>query len=424
MTQPGFDHIHSGMNGPTAVSRLEALKREAVTAAFPAPSELTNNHIHTAYSFSPYSPSAAAFMAKSAGLCTAGIMDHDSVAGAREFLSACGIVGIAATVGVEMRVSFRHTPFGEKRINNPDQSGCVYMALHGIPHTKIDRVQSALAPYRAHREDRNRRMTQKLNGLIAKAGFTLDYDRDIVPLSQKHEGGSVTERHISCALANAILSAQSAGPALPGYLVEKLGMKPSAKLAALLSDSSNAFAMYDLLGLIKSDLVPAFYIEATDECPLVEEALRLSEEVGAISAYAYLGDVGDSVTGDKRAQKFEDDYLDELFAYIARLGYRSVTYMPSRNTRAQLERVQALCRAHGFFEISGEDINQPRQSFICTAMEDPLFAHLKDAAWALIAHERRATADAGDGLFCDKNTTAMPDLAARVKAFADFARAT
>lgn len=34
-----------------------------------------------------------------------------------------------------------------------------------------------------------------------------------------------------------------------------------------------------------------------------ETLLPWADEIGAISAYAYLGDVGNSVTGDKKAQK-------------------------------------------------------------------------------------------------------------------------
>jgi len=39
-------------------------------------------------------------------------------------------------------------------------------------------------------------------------------------------------------------------------------------------------------------------------------------------------------------------------------------------------------------EISGEDINSPRQSFICKALDDPAFSNLADSTWALIRHER------------------------------------
>lgn len=154
----------------------------------------------------------------------------------------------------------------------------------------------------------------------------------------------------------------------------------------------------------------------------MRDVLALSEEVGAISAYAYLGDVGDSVTGDKRAQKFEDDYLDELVPFLKELGFRAITYMPSRNTMAQLNRVRALCEQYGLMQISGEDINSPRQSFVCEAQRDPAFAHLITATWALIAHEWRATANPEDGLFSAKSVEKWPSLAERLSAFAAFAK--
>ena len=183
-----------------------------------------------------------------------------------------------------------------------------------------------------------------------------------------------------------------------------------------LLDPENPHYLYDLLGLLKGELVPRFYIDAGDECPDVREALRLSEELGAISAYAYLGDVTDSVTGDKRAQRFEDAYLDELFEVISSLGFRAVTYMPSRNTPEQLLAVRKKCAEYGLLEISGEDINSPRQAFVCRAQQSGEFAHLADAAWALIAHER---APEGMGLFSDCQIAAYPQLAERVKYFAE-----
>jgi predicted metal-dependent phosphoesterase TrpH len=104
--------------------------------------------------------------------------------------------------------------------------------------------------------------------------------------------------------------------------------------------------------------------------------------------YAYLGDVGESVTGDKKTAKFEDDYLEELLDELKRNGVAGVTYMPSRNSESQLDRLQKLCRERGFIEISGEDKNSPRQGFICEQLAKPQFSHLIDATWRLIEHER------------------------------------
>jgi hypothetical protein len=50
--------------------------------------EYVNNHIHTFYSFSPYSPVKAVLEAYSAGLVTCGIVDHDTVSGVEEFKEA------------------------------------------------------------------------------------------------------------------------------------------------------------------------------------------------------------------------------------------------------------------------------------------------------------------------------------------------
>ena len=405
-------------DAPTA---LDNLKKLAADNPFPPKGTDVNNHIHTTYSFSPYSPTAAVYFARMAGLATCGLMDHDSIAGAEEFLAAAQAIGMGATIGIECRVSFANSPFASRRINNPDQDGIVYMALHGVPHTQTGRVNEFFAPYRAKRNVRNAKMVAAVNGLMAKYGVTLDFEKDVLPLSNAAKGGSVTERHLSRALSEKLLARYPEGAALVRFLEEDMGFAISAKVRGYLMDEANPFRMYDLLGFIKSDVIGKFYIPATDECPDVRDVLALSEEVGAISAYAYLGDVGDSVTGDKRAQKFEDDYLDELVPFLKELGFRAITYMPSRNTMAQLNRVRALCEQYGLMQISGEDINSPRQSFVCEAQRDPAFAHLITATWALIAHEWRATANPEDGLFSAKSVEKWPSLAERLSAFAAFA---
>jgi hypothetical protein len=408
------------LNAPERLDNLRKLMDEVRRGELPTPvtAKDVNNHIHTQYSFSPYSPTAAAWFAWQAGLCTAGIIDHDSVAGAKEFLEACRIVGIAGTVGVECRVSLAGTPFADKKVNNPDQAGVIYTTIHGIPHNRIDEVNAFFAPFREKRNQRNRKMVEGVNRLMAPYGLSIDFDADVLPLSRYAEGGGVTERHIACALANRMLEKFGAGEGLVSFIKDELKLPISAKIEGYLVQEENPDRVYDLLGWIKAELISKFYIDATDECPPVSEVLALSERVHAISAYPYLGDVGDSVTGDKRAQKFEDDFLPELMDYLKSVGYRGVTYMPSRNTRAQTERLRALASANGFFEISGEDINSPRQPFVCMAQRDPSFDHLYDATWALIAHENLATMDPEKGFFAAEAVKNYPDITLRTKAFA------
>ena len=96
--------------------------------------------------------------------------------------------------------------------------------------------------------------------------------------------------------------------------------------------------------------------------------------------------------------------------------------MPPRNTRKQLERLQQLCRHHGLMEISGVDINSPRQSFNCPILLEPDFQHLCDAAWALIAHEKYAAQNETFGLFHPENPLIDQSLKTRVQHYAALGR--
>lgn len=375
------------LNAPTKKERLDNLAEVLKTTVFPpVVSQYINNHIHTTYSFSPYSPTAAVYAARMEGLCTAGIIDHDSISGAEEFLEAAKMVDMPVTIGMECRVSMDGTRLEGRRTNNPDQVGVSYMTIQSVPHDKIPVLTEFFRPYQAARHARNRKMVDRINSLLPD--MDLNYDRDVLPLSQAAENGGVTERHLMYALAKKLTAQVGKGEAMVKKLTH-MGLSLSSKQTDQMMDTQYPFYEYDLLGILKSAFVPKIYIDAADECPKLSDLVQLCVDVDAYLCYAYLGDVGDSVTGDKKAQKFEDDYLDEVFECLKEEGVKAVTYMPTRNTPAQLERLRGLCEQYGMFQISGEDINSPRQSFVIKAMENPMFQNLIDATWKLIEHEKQ-----------------------------------
>ena len=89
------------LNDKNVSVRLNALRELMKDAPPPKKDGSVNNHIHTTFSFSPYSPTKALYMAYKNGLSTAGIIDHDSVGGCREFIEAGKIVGLPTTIGAE-----------------------------------------------------------------------------------------------------------------------------------------------------------------------------------------------------------------------------------------------------------------------------------------------------------------------------------
>lgn len=411
------------LNAPTSLERLTALKELLqVEKEKPIRRENdANNHIHTIYSFSPYSPTKAAYMAYKSGLTSAGIMDHDSLSGAIEFKKACQMLGLGCTCGVEVRAKFNK---GFGKINHPDQADCIYMAAHGVPAQNLKAFNDYLAFYREKRYLRDQKMCSLITEKYQKFGLNLDFYKDVYPLSQAHEGGSITERHLLYALAVKLEKTFGKTNRLVEFLGNDLGLEVSDKAKGYLTDQENPHLLYDLLGVLKSD-AKFFYVDADEEMPVAEDFVKFAKEMGAIPAYAYLGDVGDSVTGDKKTAKFEDSFLDELVVELKKAGFLAIAYMPTRNTYPQLQRIMKLCRDNDFFEISGEDINSSRQKFACEALAKPEFSHLIDSTWALIGHEHISSTKGTDcGMFSKNTLASMPNLKDRITQFAQIGRNT
>lgn len=392
--------------------------------AVPPPTGEVNNHVHTIYSFSPYTPCMAAYRAREAGLAAAGSVDHDSVAAAEEMLEASAVLGIGSTVGFELRVSLEGTPYAGRKLNNPDSAGIAYMTVQGVPRAGLEKAAAFLKPINAARGERNRAMAQAASEILRSAGYAgVDYGRDVLPLSKAAEGGSVTERHLLAAVGTVLVAEHGRGPGLVAGIRDRLGVAAPPRVAAWLSDPGNPHYAYDLLGLLKSTFLERIFVQpGPAECPPASAAVGLASEIGAVPAYAYLGDVADSPTGDKKAEKFEDDFLDGLVPFLADLGFRAVAYMPPRNTEAQIARLRGLAARAGLMEISGVDVNSSRQSFNCPEVLAPSMERLLDATWALVAHEKLSGLDASLGLFSGRGPLARLPLAARVESYAAVGR--
>ncbi len=279
-----------------------------------------NNHVHTNYSFSPYSPAHAAWMARFAGLRAVGSVDHDSIAAADEMIEACRILKIGSTVGFELRVGFGNTPFGDRRLNNPNSIGIGYIVVHGVPRPRIPDAGAFLAPLQRERNERNRRQVSALNGLLAELSAPPVSYADVEANSLSSHGGSMTERHILFTVATGLTRWLASGSALRAWVEENLSGALAPRLRTMLDDAENPHYAYDLIGVLKSSFLPRFFIQPSpSECLPVERVVAFANEVGAVPAYAYLGDVAESPTGDKRAENYEDAFLDDLVSELGQI---------------------------------------------------------------------------------------------------------
>lgn len=413
-----LDNYISLLNGKTKEERLSALKeiKELIDKGEISRCQcegVANNHIHTSYSFSPYSPTASVFLAWYEGLETCGIIDHDGVGGCREFIEASEIIGIPATCGLECRVRTDGTKLYGRMINNADQRSIAYVVMHAIPLNALDEIDGIFEPLREKRNERNVKMCARLNDYLDQYGISVCYEKDVLPLSMYAEGGTVTERHICMALVNKLKEKFIESKKIIAFLVEKLNIPISKIEEKRILEENPKYYDYDILSVVKKNLVERFYIDAYEECLHIKDFIGITKRLGCISAYAYLGDVIDTSEGDKKTQRYEDAYIDVLMGELKKLDFDAITYMPSRNTRYQLSKVMELCAQNEFFEINGEDINSPRQKF-SSVFDDEMFDHLKDMTYALIGHEIAVTESVENSMFSVEIVNRFPRISDRI----------
>jgi hypothetical protein len=341
------------------VLRRRALVELCSRTSFPEPTTQVNLHSHTFFSYNAYgySPSHFAWLARQRGVGVAGIVDFDVLDGLEEFLDACQLIGLRGVVSLESRVFVPE--FATRVINSPGEPGIAYHMGVGFPraiqHPLLDQMRRTA-------EQRNRELVARVNTFTAPV--TLDYDRDVVPLTPK---GNATERHICDAYSKK-------GDA--DFWRRKLGDCPadSAKLQALIRSKT-----------MKKGGV-GYVQPGKGSFPLMAEMNRFVLAAGAIPTLTWLDGSSD---GEK--------CIEEWFAVAKASGAAALNIIPDRNYTPgvkdqklqSLYDVVALAEKHGFPIIVGTEMNAPGNRFVDafdTAELKPLLPVFLKGAHIAFAH--------------------------------------
>ena len=327
-----------GMN-PTldsfnAAERRQALLEICAHAKWPATGTDVNLHSHTFFSYNAYgySPTHFAVLARQHGLAAAGIVDFDVLDGLEEFWEAGQLCGLKRCISMESRVFVPE--FATRVINSPGEPGIAYHM--GIGFTR-QLKHPLLAQMRATAVQRNRELVARVNTFTAPV--TLDYDRDVVPLTPT---GNATERHICEAYSKK-------GDA--AFWKAKLGDCPidDGKLQALIRAKT-----------MKKGGV-GYAQPGQGSFPLMAEMNRFVIEAGAIPALTWLDGTSDG-----------EQCIEELFAVAQATGAAAINIIPDRNYTPgvkdqklqNLYAVVALAKKHHFPVIVGTEMNAPGNKFV------------------------------------------------------------
>lgn len=304
--------------------RRQALREICAHAKWPEPGTDVNLHSHTFFSYNAYgySPTHFAVLARQRGLAYAGIVDFDVLDGLEEFYEAGNLLGLKTVVSLETRVFVPE--FADRVINSPGEPGIAYHMGVGFPRA----VQHPLLKQmRATAEQRNRELVARVNTFTAPV--TLDYDRDVLPLTP---AGNATERHICEAYAK---------KGSPEFWRAKVGEGPN--LPALIRAKT-----------MKKGGV-GYAPPGQGSFPTMADFNRFVIAAGGIPTITWL----DGTSEGEQA-------IEELFVVAMSTGAAALNIIPDRNLKLiqNLYRVIALAKKHDFPVIVGTEMNAPSNRFV------------------------------------------------------------
>ncbi len=307
--------LEINLNDFSATVRADALQElialaEAGTISLPSPPEVVNMHAHTFFSFNGYghSPTSLAWLARRQGFKLMGIVDFDVLGGVDEFLTACALVGLRGSAGIETRVYIPQ--FATREINSPGEPGVYYHMGIGFTSSRpAPAVLPILESMRRRAAARNRDMLTRINSHLAPV--TIAYEPDVLPLTP---AGNATERHM---LAAYLQAAEQAGVEPLSFWANKLDIAPQ-HLSPLINDQSR------FQNLVRAKLMKrggVGYIQpGPDTFPDVAEFHQLITACGALPCAAWL----DGLSPGEQA-------IEELLNLLIDQGVVALNIIPDRN---------------------------------------------------------------------------------------------
>ena len=303
--------LEAQLNDFSPATRMQALQA-LIASAEPAgtPQAAVNLHCHTFFSFNAYgySPTGLACLARQRGFQVLGIVDFDVLDGVEEFLSACELLGVRGSAGMETRVFIPE--FASRETNSPGEPGVYYTMGIGFPTSAAPAAAAPiLTDMRQRAEARNRAMLARINAFLAPVA--VDYDRDVLPLTP---AGNATERHMLVAYQQA---AARRFPDPASFWAEKLGLAPE-QVAAQIADPVK-FPATLRAKLMKRGGV-GYVQPGAGSFPSVEEVNRMIVACGALPCATWL----DGTSAGEQAE-------EELLSLLIPKGAVALNIVPDRN---------------------------------------------------------------------------------------------
>ncbi len=322
----------------------------------------TNAQINTStiYSFSPYTPTEAVYMAYNAGMPVCGISDTDSAAGMKEFVKAAKICGLSYTLGCRT-----HAVIGGKRVG---------IMIYGIAEDQIPALEALLANNREQSRQAAEMRCKELNRLLkTKYTYKLDFNK-IKDETEYKRGGTVTQRHVYYAFAKLLCAKIEKGEKMI-ECIRSLGFEPREKSMPVLLAKDNPYYEYDLAREMSYN--------AGHEKEKYTDFAQLNKEIKVLGGFcAFIAKERELADAEGFAESLKKTGFDAVCA---------------DTSCANLDAFNAACIKRNMLLLPWNHIDSPRKKFL---MQEGM-VHIMENVWALVGNELALNTNNEDGIFSE-----------------------
>lgn len=377
-------------------ARLRAIKKLAQSRNDVRYSDDSLLSIHTDYSFSPYTPSLACFMADKFGLRLAGIMDNYTLTGADEFIKASRILGVTYSTGVQVRASFDFL------------NGAFYnVSIMGIAKRFFKEVQKNLIPFKEKQMANVMATCEEINSRFSAYGVQIDCKKDVFSQAKKTKNRVYLSKYAYFALSKKLKNAFSKEKVCD--ILTNLGLNLTDDELKLLTVENNNYYEYDLANAL---FKYRDKFSAKKSYCKAEMVTELAKKCGAICSFEF--EIVDSLQNTEENRKFLLDLIDNL----KKIGFSGLSFNPSKMDDELKEVVYQKLESVEMLPFLLSPIEFPRQDFQFRFNDEKSKMLMKRSSYVVVGSEMSEN-QTGEGFL---NSTLNASFSEKVQLFAKIGR--
>lgn len=357
-----------------------------------------NLSIHTHHSFSPYSPTLAAYMAYKSGMKLVSACDYGTDKGAEEFAHACKVLGISSLDGFEATL----------RRENGEDAVC---SFYSLSKECMQQFKPLLEEFRLVCERRARTVCEKINDKLKVHSLNIDFDKDVVSRVKIKSGSTLTIKHLFMATGEKLIEKLGKGKTLADFLRETLCLDIEEGVYNLLCDINNPFYKYDLISALRHNFGGT---DANLTPPNLADFMQIAKQHGAIVAYQYNAPKN-WLKNQTETQKTLEDFK-RIILNAKEEGFTAIS-ISSKNLNDDLVvQFVNLIKENNMLAVFTVKTEYPRNRFE-VAVPSACREYLELCAYAMVGNLRSMLEDPNERLF-RKNGKKTDDFYSRIMLFA------